>query len=91
MYVKEIEGRNFNAEKWLRAQRYFSWKLSGLSETNRVLHRLEWGKMESAALHTPRTSSVVPLPEVPHLPEFSVVVSMVTTGRRTHTYCRQKN
>lgn len=55
MYVKEIKGRNFNAEKWLRAQRDFSWKLSGLSET---IQRLGWGDMESAALHTPLTPSI---------------------------------
>jgi hypothetical protein len=56
--VKEIKGRNFNAEKWLRAQRDFSQKLSGLSETNRIIQRLEWGKMESAALHTPLTPGI---------------------------------
>lgn len=55
MYVKEIKGRNFNAEKWLRAQRDFSWKLSGLSET---IQRLGSGEMESAALHTPLTPSI---------------------------------
>jgi hypothetical protein len=58
LYVKEIKGRNFNAEKWLRAQRDFSQKLSGLSETNRIIQRLEWGKMESAALHTPLTPGI---------------------------------
>lgn len=99
MYVKEIKGRNVNAEKCLRAQRDFSLNLSGLCEPSRKHSKAGVGKdgvgcppyptdpqyrIRALCGPTLARGRCVTVLEVQRLPEFSLVISMVTTGPRTH-------